>query len=317
LRSVLLVVLGFLLVLAVAVTPKRSPVKTATPASSGQARGVAGTAGAAGAGATGATNPPATVKGAVTQATVGGNCGLSLQALASGPRGPRTTVPAPIGQCTVLEVGDSLGNDLGWGLSRHVAPTAGLKLVQLDKSDTGLTNSTYYDWPTQLAADLSQYHPQLVIICLGGNDEQGMEVNGSAVKFPSADWKAAYVGRVRQMVSEATASGAYVLWVGMPIMQQQSYSQGMQTLNALYQQGVASEPNATFVSTWSLFSNLQGEYQSSATVNGTKTTLRDSDGIHLSYAGEDIVATYVIRQMATIYHVQLEPTNPSTVTSWS
>jgi hypothetical protein len=91
----------------------------------------------------------------------------------------------------------------------------------------------------------------------------------------------------------------------------------METLNSLYQQGVAAEPNATFVSTWSLFSNPQGEFQSSATVNGTKTTLRNSDGIHYSYAGEDLIATYVIRQLATIYHVQLVPTNPSTVTSWS
>jgi len=305
---VLLVVVGFLLLLAVAVTPKRSPAKAVTAGNPGVARGA--TAGAG-------PKPPATVNGAVTRPQAGGNCGLSLQGQMSDPRGPRTTVPAPVGQCTVLEVGDSLGNDLGWGLSRHIAPTAGFSLIQLDKSNTGLSNSSYYDWPAQLPSDLDQYHPQLVIICLGGNDEQSMDVNGSQVKFQTPEWKSAYVARVEQMVSEATASGAYVLWVGLPIMQQPSYSQGILALNSLYQQGVAAESNATFVSTWSLLSNLQDQYQSSATVNGSKATLRDPDGIHFSYAGEDVVATYVIRQMATIYHAQLVPTDPSVVTSWS
>jgi hypothetical protein len=328
---VLLVALGFLLLLAVAVTPKRSPAKAVTAGDHGVARGSASTSAgtsasagtstststSGGAGATAGTNPPATVNGAVTRPDAGGNCGLSLQGQLSDPRGPRTTVPAPVGQCTVLEIGDSLGNDLGFGLSRHIAPTAGLKLIQLDKADTGLSKTSYYDWPTELASDLNQYHPQLVIVCLGGNDEQGMDVNGSAVKFQTPQWKSLYVGRVKQLASEATARGAYVLWVGLPIMQQPSYNQGVLSLNSLYQEGVAAEPNATFVSTWSLFTNLQGQYQSSATVNGSKTALRDLDGIHLSYAGEDVIATYVIRQMATIYHVQLVPTDPSVVTSWS
>lgn len=314
LRTALLLALGVLLVMAVAVTPKRSSAKALTAGSPGNTHAPGTATGQSG---LAATNPPVTVKGAVTRPQAGGGCGLSLTGQASDPRGPRTLLSAPVGQCTVLEIGDSLGNDLGWGLGRHVAPTGGLSLVQLDRSDTGLSNSSFFDWRAQLSADVNQYHPQLVIISLGGNDEQGMEVNGSAVKFSTPDWQAAYLARVRQLVSEATASGAYVLWVGMPIMQQPSYSQGMQTLNTLYQQGVSAEANATFVSTWSLFSDPQGQFQSGATVNGTKTTLRNADGIHYSYAGEDVLATFVIRQIATIYHVQLAPTDPAVITGWS
>jgi hypothetical protein len=221
-----------------------------------------------------------------------------------------------VGNCTVLEIGDSIGNDLGWGLARIVPPNSGLQLVQMDKSDTGLSNAAYYNWPVQLAAYLKKYKPQLVLISLGGNDEQGMVVNGSVVNFPTAAWQTDYAARVREMIDESTAAGAYVLWVGMPIMQPTGYNQGMQLIDSIYTKVVPSQPNATFVSSWSLFSNPQGAFQSAAQVNGQSTTLRQSDGIHYSFSGENVLATYVVRELALIYHVQLSPQNPAVITGW-
>ena len=233
-------------------------------------------------------------------------CGLWLAG-----QGP----PRPVGHCTVIEIGDSLGADLGWGLARHLAPGSGIRLVQLDRADTGLSNPWYFDWPAHLASDLSQYHPDLVVVSLGGNDEQGMEVDGSAVPFPAPAWQRAYLSRVRQVISEATAGGAYVLWVGMPVMEQPSYSSGMRILNYLYQEGAVSDPGATFVPTWSLFSRSPGgEFSSDAMVNGSPATLRQPDGIHYSFSGEDVLATYMIGQLASIYDVSLEPTAPAVIT---
>ncbi|MGO8863110.1 MAG: DUF459 domain-containing protein [Acidimicrobiales bacterium] len=235
-----------------------------------------------------------------------GGCQLSLSAGAP---------VLPVGSCTVLEIGDSLGNDLGWGLARELPSGSSLNLVQLDKSATGLANAGYYDWPTELETDLGLYHPQLVLICLGGNDEQGMEVDGSAVQFPSSAWTVAYLTRVRQLIREAAASGALVMWVGMPVMEDPDYSQGMEILNSLYQQGVRADPNAVFVSTWQLFSE-QGAYQPVADVNGIPENLRESDGIHYSFTGEDVIATYVIDEIASIFHVRLAPTKPAVITDW-
>jgi uncharacterized protein len=235
-----------------------------------------------------------------------GGCELSLSAGAP---------VLPVGSCTVLEIGDSLGNDLGWGLARKLPSGSSLNLVQLDKSATGLANAGYYDWPTELETDLGLYHPQLVIICLGGNDEQGMEVDGSSVRFPSPAWTAAYLTRIRQLIGEAAASGALVMWVGMPVMEDPDYSQGMEILNSLYQQGVRADPNTAFVSTWQLFSD-QGAYQAVADVNGIPENLREPDGIHYSFNGEDVIATYVINEIASIFHVELAPTNPAVITHW-
>lgn len=234
-------------------------------------------------------------------------CGFSLD----------PTAPAvPPGQCTVLEVGDSIGSDLGWGLSRHLPAGSGLQMIQMDRTSTGLANTGYWDWPVSLAGYLQRYHPQLVLICLGGNDQQGISADGNGLPFASPAWRSVYLARVTEMISASTDSGAYVLWVGLPVMQQPSYSQGAAYLDGLYAQAVAGAGarHAAFVPTWSLFSSAGGGYASDAQVNGKRATLRQADGIHLSYTGEDVAATYVIEQMASILHVSLAPADPATVT---
>ena len=256
------------------------------------------------------TTIPGAFSGAIHLTPVGRGCDLALGS---------TTVTVPsraVGRCTVLEIGDSLGEDLGFGLRAVLSRPSGLNLVMLDKVSTGLANSWYYSWPVHLAADLMKYHPQLVIVMLGGNDEQGMVVNGCALACGSAAWKKAYLADVRRILTEASAAGAYVLWIGLPIMQPVSYNQGAALLNSLYKLGVTTEADATFVPTWSLFSNPEGEFESTAAVNGVETTLRASDGIHFSPAGWDVLATYVVREMALVYHVKLVPTAPAVITHW-
>ncbi|MDE3203971.1 MAG: DUF459 domain-containing protein [Acidobacteriota bacterium] len=265
----------------------------AGPAATGSGPGPAGS-GPAG------TGGPGSGRRQVTPA-----CALSLD--------PHAATVAP-GTCTVLEVGDSLGNDLGFGLRRQLPSSSGLTLVQLDKSSTGLANPGFWDWPAEMATYLAQYHPQLVVICLGGNDQQGIEVSGTALQFPSASWQSAYSARIRQMLNEATSAGAYVAWVGLPVMQQPSYAQGAALLDSLYQKAVATDADAIFIPTWSYMAGLGGAFASSAAVNGVRTTIRAADGVHLTYPGEDVLATYVIQQLASAMHVALAPATPAVIT---
>lgn len=220
----------------------------------------------------------------------------------------------PVGHCTVVEIGDSLGNDLGWGLQRHVTAASGLTLHQLDRSATGLANTSYYNWSTTLASAMVQYRPDVVLICLGGNDEQGFEVAGTAVHFGTSAWRTAYLARAQQLVQEATSAGAEVVWVGLPVMQDAGYGAGIETLNGIYQQAVDASPMGVYVGTWSLFAGPSGAFRSRGLVNGQPATLRQPDGIHLSLSGEDVVATYVLRTFAAAGHINLVPTDPAVIT---
>jgi hypothetical protein len=216
-----------------------------------------------------------------------------------------------IGHCTVLEIGDSLGNDLGWGLAREVTAGSGINFVQKDKSASGLVASWFYNWPQHLQTFLTQHHPDLVIVCVGGDDQQGLVVNGHAYGFGSPQWLARYRVLVRQVDTMITNANSYVLWVGLPVMQPPLYNRGAAQLNTIYRSVATTVPGVTFLPSWGEFANAQGQYESSAVVNHVSSVLRASDGIHFSYEGENVFATYVANEIASIYHVRVTPSQPA------
>lgn len=207
----------------------------------------------------------------------------------------------------MLEIGDSLGNDVGWGLARELGHDHAVRLVQADKSSTGLLTPWFYNWPQKEKVLLAQYKPQLVVITFGANDEQNLKVNGQVLAFGSAPWMVAYTNIVTKMADAATKTDAYVLWVGMPIMQPNSYRHGMVIINSVFAKVTSTVPGMTFLPTWDLFANAQGQFAESALVNDVPSLLREADGIHLSFVGENVIATYVTRAIGDVFHVRIPP----------
>ncbi len=252
-------------------------------------------------------NQPAPLVNLATFRPPGSGC--RVNAGASGA--PSTPLKArPPGHCTILEVGDSLGNDLGWGLARELGHDNQVTLVQGDKSSSGLTTPWFYNWPAKEATLIRQYHPQLVVIMFGANDEQNLRVDGHVVAFASAPWISAYTKIVQQIASTATKAGAYVLWVGMPIMGPNGYRQNMVTVNSVFAAVEATTPGMTYLPTWDLFANTRHQYQDNARVNNVPSVLRATDGIHFSYVGENVIATYVTKSIGAVYHVVVPPEAP-------
>lgn len=223
-----------------------------------------------------------------------------------------SAAPAP-GHCVVLEIGDSLGNDLGWGLAREVTAGSGFTLVQKDLSSSGLVTDWFYDWPQHLSAMLARYHPDLTIVMIGGNDQQGIRSAHGALAFASAPWRDAYRQRVGAIVDRVRAAHSYLLWVGLPIMRPDGYRQGTNLLNSLYQSVAGHSPGAAFLPTWGLFADDQGRFAEAAPVGGTNQVLRSPDGIHFSYVGENVLATYVTTQIGSLFHVRVRPATPMAI----
>lgn len=221
--------------------------------------------------------------------------------------------PLALGRCRVLEIGDSLGDDLGFGLYKELGKTHGLTLFVKDKSSTGLSASWFYNWPRHFSNFLSEYHPNLVVAVFGANDEQALAVHGVSQPFGSPAWRIAYVARVRRIDRMATNAGSYVLWVGLPIVQPNGYRQGLYALDAIFQKVATSIPGVTFQSSWSLFATKGGDYRGGAMVNHQSDGLRLSDGIHFNSTGELVWGTFVARQLASIYNVRIEPRSPMTI----
>jgi hypothetical protein len=243
-------------------------------------------------------------------------CGFTpASALVHASTSTTTTAPhhAPfaLGHCRLLEIGDSLGDDLEYGIRHELQHTPGLKLIQRNKVSTGLSASWFYNWPAHLKTFLHAHHPNLVVIMFGANDEQALDVDGVSRPFGSPKWRSAYIARVRKIDQLVTKAGAYAFWVGLPIAAPKSYSQGLKALNAIYRQVALSTPGVTFQPMWQLLATKGGNYRGGADVNGVQSALRVSDGIHFTSTGELVIGTFIARQLATVYNVKLRLEEPA------
>lgn len=206
------------------------------------------------------------------------------------------------GKVTVLEVGDSLGIDLGWGMQWALGSDSSVDLVQDAYGDSGLSNEAFYDWPSVLETELQATHPQIVVVFLGANDHQGFPCGTGDCEPGTAAWDTAYAARVATMMSEATAAGARVLWVGMPVMESPSFSAEMVHINSIFRAEAALHPGVTYFSSWSVFSTPSGAYNGGDTdVTGEEEPLRDPDGIHLDVGGEDLLGSVVVQELKSLY----------------
>jgi uncharacterized protein len=233
--------------------------------------------------------------GATTTTTTNPDAGL--------PPLPTPTAAAPL---RVLEVGDSLGEDLGFQLQTDLPATGVATLAMDSQGDTGLANTNYYDWTQHLESDIATSHPQIVVIFLGANDGQGFDVNGVAEQFGTPEWIAAYTQRVDAMIEECNHAGARVVWVGMPPMQDPALNSEIQQLNGIYWKqtlkfhGTMYLPSSTVLAPNGVFTS---SLPNSA---GESVVIRTPDGVHLTSPGAALLATYVINAINARWHLTLK-----------
>jgi hypothetical protein len=209
---------------------------------------------------------------------------------------------------TILEVGDSLGEDLGLGMGTVFGSNPLVKVIQASHGDSGLARPDFYNWPAILESELHRYHPAAVVVFIGGNDGQGFDLNGGVVNWGTAQWHQVYSQRVATFMQEALAAHAKVLWVGLPIMQDPSFWQEMQTQNAIYKAEAAAHPGVTYFPSAPVFENSAGQYAADLPVNGQMEQVRDSDGVHITINyGADLIAESIIPVMEHAWGIRLVP----------
>jgi hypothetical protein len=218
-----------------------------------------------------------------------------------------TATQHDLGTCKVLVIGDSLGQNLGYGLLGQLRNKPGLTVTMKAKASTGLSNAWFYNWHVNQAAFIKTYKPNLVIVLMGANDRQNFVVNGKIQTFGNLDWQKTYQTNVTMLASAATASGAYVVWVGLPIMKPYNYAKGETLIDKLIAAAVPKTTGAQYIPLRELTADASGKYQQSAIINGKYQVFRGGDGIHFSSVGQEVIATYTINKINRLFHVKLTP----------
>jgi uncharacterized protein len=243
----------------------------------------------------------------------GGNSNPSPHPTGSKPSGsgaklPPLRVPTAANPLRVLVVGDSFAEGVDLGLS-PVLDSHYVRVITKGLHSTGLSRPDYYNWPAALQSFMAQYHPDIVIVMLGGNDPQALRtLNGQVIPFGRGDrrWPQTYRERVGQFMDIASEGKTYVAWIGMPIMGVEAYSRNIRSLDDIYEAQAAAHPNVLYLDTWNLFADADGHYADYLPDrSGNLHLMRASDKIHFSSDGNQRMIHALIQTMK--YRWKLSP----------
>lgn len=214
---------------------------------------------------------------------------------------PPTVRPATASEpLDVLILGDSTVRTVGQAGQRWFVES-GVAVVRLDERPaTGLSRPDFFDWPSHVAAVAAADPPELVVAMFGANDAQSFMHEDRAVSYGSDEWIAVYRARVAAVMDLFIAADpdVVVVWVGQPVMRSDDFDGRMRLLNSIYAEEAAARPRVAFFDSRPVLANANDAYRSTGPgVDGTERTLRESDGIHLTVAGGELLFAAVAAEL--------------------
>lgn len=214
-----------------------------------------------------------------------------------------TTAPAPItvdapvekraNARTVLVVGDFLANGLGDGLTEAFANVPGVVVTTRQSGSSGLVREDFYNWRQELPGLIDEVKPAAVVILLGANDRQQIDLPDGTRKFGSDEWFAEYGRRTAALAMLVAGRKIPLLWVGLPPFQSPTMSADAVKLNLTLRKE-AERAGGDFIDIWDGFADEAGKFVTTGSdINGKPARLRGTDGIGLSKAGKRKLAFYL------------------------
>jgi hypothetical protein len=210
------------------------------------------------------------------------------------PKEPRKDTairePTPDKQLRIAVVGDSLAQGIGYATDDVFKPFW-TEVYKQGRISTGLARLDYFNWMAQMRTIVDRADPDLVVVMLGENDNQGLLYpNGSLEQdigtFP---WAGAYQGRVERFAKIATSRGAHVIWVGLPQERDDTRWDFIQRQNGIFESVAADLPNVAYFDTWDTFSAPNGGYTAYYKDGNKVVEVRASDGIHFNADGYQLL----------------------------
>jgi len=213
------------------------------------------------------------------------------------PAGPLasqfTRTPAIEDATRVVVFGDSMAVGLADGLAGVMTEGDGYQVQRMTRTNSGIVRKDYYDWAAEVRAAIEGQHIDIAIWMIGINDRQAIRDQGESHEPKTPRWTELYQQRVDELIKLVQDHGAAVYWVELPIMRAQRYSQDIAYINNAVRERVGLS-GAQFIDTWDAFADADGAYSSSGPdLNGERRTMRRSDGIHLTNAGNAKLAHFV------------------------
>lgn len=207
----------------------------------------------------------------------------------------------------ILVVGDFIAGGLAEGLEKAFTDYANVEIVERTNGSSGFVRDDFYDWPGTIKPIIEEVNPTLVVVLIGSNDRQAMQVDGRAEQVRSDAWDREYLSRVNAFADAVRETNTPLIWVGGPPFRFKSMSADILVFNEFYRQA-AERVGGHFVDVWDGFVDEEGNFiVNGSDINGQTVQLRNSDGINFTRDGRRKLAFYVERQIRQLLGDEASP----------
>jgi hypothetical protein len=216
--------------------------------------------------------------------------------------------------------GDSLAGSLGPSLGTIAGATGVVQPYFDSRVSSGLTNPTFFDWPSHAEKEMARLNPEVVVFIIGANDylaptttttttttsttvdpSSPSAVNTTVPVAAAAEpWKVDYAQRVDAMLTSLSAPDRTVIWVGPPPFKNEQNNAAIQQISEVSKAVIAMHPNAVFVDDYAMFLDVNGKYTDRLPdANGNLIPVRSGDGVHFTTEGGNQLARAVFSVIDT------------------
>jgi len=221
------------------------------------------------------------------------------------PRPPPRQKFTPARPLRIWIAGDSLVVVPGQSILRAVGERRAVEPIgDVDgRIASGLERPDVFNWFEHVSEVMREENPRAVVLMFGGNDDHsfmtGLPEGREVEAFGSASWTAEYRRRVAGIMDTVTRSGAFLVWIGLPITNDPDQTSRFDTINAIVQSQAAKRPGrVSYLDTYFFFAGEDGGYaQFVENTSGRLVQLRADDGVHFERAAGDLIARKVLNRL--------------------
>lgn len=194
----------------------------------------------------------------------------------------------------VLVLGDALGGGLGAGFARLGEGSGKYDVSIRFNEESGLARPEVYDWPGTVPKILESNAYDVIVVMMGANDRQTIKSGNERYPFNSEGWVKAYEGQVNRLIDQLLPSGARIIWVAPPPVQEADYDAAIRTIGSV-QKRVVEGRGVQFIDLRQSLTTPDGQFTDTGPdETGTVRKLRGSDGVSFFKAGNNRMAQLII-----------------------
>jgi hypothetical protein len=199
-------------------------------------------------------------------------------------------------QPTVAVFGDSFGVGVWAALDQMLRKN--YHVIKFSKESTGFTRYASLNLEDEARQQIAGQPIDIAVIDFGANDTQGIYDGNHAYPLLSDGWKRVYGGRMDRFVNQLRQSGAMVYWVGLPVMRKPDFDRQITDMGDFYNQRMTAL-GVPYIGVKPLSVDEHGDFNEYLADGpaGSPKLMRANDGIHMTFAGYERIATPVVARI--------------------